>query len=77
METYFSETSVDFQRTTLLYIAEDKLFHKHRYGNFKSYRLGHRVYFPVVVSIVDHLLKLVLGGRKMAGFEQHVIIAGK
>jgi hypothetical protein len=33
----FSETSVDFQRTTRRYIPEDGTLHNHRCGNLKSY----------------------------------------
>jgi hypothetical protein len=32
-----SETSVDFQRTTQLYIPEDSALHNHRFKNLKSY----------------------------------------
>jgi hypothetical protein len=35
--THFSETSVDFQRTTRSYIPEDRTLHNHRYENLKSY----------------------------------------
>jgi hypothetical protein len=34
-----SETSVDFQRTTRRYIAEDGTLHNHHCGNLKSYIL--------------------------------------
>jgi hypothetical protein len=38
METiYFSETSVDFQRTTRRYVPEVSTFHSHRCENLKSY----------------------------------------
>jgi hypothetical protein len=43
METICSsEKSVDFQRTTRLYIPEDSTFHNHRYENLKSYRVIHK-----------------------------------
>jgi hypothetical protein len=35
--TCSSETSVDFQRTTQCYIAEDRTLHTHRCENLKSY----------------------------------------
>jgi hypothetical protein len=35
--TCSSETSVDFQRTTLSYVTEDRTLHKHRCGNLRSY----------------------------------------
>jgi hypothetical protein len=34
---YYSETSVDFQRTTRRYIPEDGTLHNHRCKNLKSY----------------------------------------
>jgi hypothetical protein len=34
---YFSETSVDFQRTTRLYILEGSALHNHRCENLKPY----------------------------------------
>jgi hypothetical protein len=37
--TCFSETSVDFQRTTRHYIPEYRTLHNHRCENFKSYML--------------------------------------
>jgi hypothetical protein len=36
----FSETSVDFQRTTRQYIPEDSALHNHRCENFRSYIAG-------------------------------------
>jgi hypothetical protein len=33
---YFSETSVDLQRTTWLYIPDDKTLHNHRCENLTS-----------------------------------------
>jgi hypothetical protein len=35
--TWSSETLVDFQRTTLHYIPEDRTLHNHRCENLKSY----------------------------------------
>jgi hypothetical protein len=35
--TYSYETSLDFQRTTRLYILEDRTLHNHRCDNLKSY----------------------------------------
>jgi hypothetical protein len=35
--TYPSETSIDFQRTTLRYISEDRTLHNHRCEKFKSF----------------------------------------
>jgi hypothetical protein len=35
---YSSEMSVDFQRTTLHYIPEDRALHNHRPENFRSDR---------------------------------------
>jgi hypothetical protein len=35
--TYSPETSVDFQRATRRYIAEDRTLHNHRSDNLKSY----------------------------------------
>jgi hypothetical protein len=40
METYSSETLVDFQRTTLCYIPEDRAVHNHCCENLKSYKLN-------------------------------------
>jgi hypothetical protein len=34
---YFSEPSVDFQRTTRHYIPDDRTLHNHNCGNVKSY----------------------------------------
>jgi hypothetical protein len=36
---YFSETSVDFQQTTQLYIPEDSTLNNHRCENQKSWTL--------------------------------------
>jgi hypothetical protein len=35
--TGFSKTSVDFQRTTRNYVAEDRILHNHRCENLMSY----------------------------------------
>jgi hypothetical protein len=35
--TYSSETSADFQRTTLLYIPNARILHNHPYENLKYY----------------------------------------
>jgi hypothetical protein len=45
--TYSSETSVDFQRTTRLYIPEDVTLHNHRSKNLKSY---------IHLNVLPHLL---------------------
>jgi hypothetical protein len=37
--TRFSETSVDFQRTTRRYIPEDRTLHDRRCGNLELYTL--------------------------------------
>jgi hypothetical protein len=37
MKACFSETSVDFQRTTWHCITGDRILHNHRYKNLKSY----------------------------------------
>jgi hypothetical protein len=36
----FFESSVDIQRTTQRYIAEDRTLHNHRCENLKYYKLG-------------------------------------
>jgi hypothetical protein len=35
--TYFSETSVDFRRSTLQYISENSIVHNHRSGRLEFY----------------------------------------
>jgi hypothetical protein len=35
---YYSETSVDFQRTTWRYIPEERTIHNHRCENLNSYK---------------------------------------
>jgi hypothetical protein len=38
----FSETSVDFQRTTGHYVPEDRIFHNHRFKTLISYPVWRR-----------------------------------
>jgi hypothetical protein len=47
---YSSETSVDFQRTTCLYIPEDRTLHNHRCDNLRSYKsilICHRFFYGI------------------------------
>jgi hypothetical protein len=53
----FSETSVDFQRTTWRYILEGRTTHNHRYENLKSYtKYIHCKY----IFYFSHFLKMIL-----------------
>jgi hypothetical protein len=40
--TWFSETLVEFQRTTCRYIPEDRILHSHGCENLKSYKVNNR-----------------------------------
>jgi hypothetical protein len=55
--TYSSETSVDFQRTALLHIPEDRIVHSHCLGNFDPTNQGisHRIFDGYYFSRIQRL----------------------
>jgi hypothetical protein len=59
---WFSETSVDLQRTLRRYIPEDKILHAHRCQNLKSY----------VTNFIGKLEDGILLGRPICILEESI-----
>jgi hypothetical protein len=71
--TCSSEASVDFQRTTRLYIPEDLTLHNHRCENLKSYT-GLQIIFIVEDGVYKTILSVP--GSRFSGMDVTLQLIG-
>jgi hypothetical protein len=72
--TYFSETSVDFQRITRRYIPEDRTLHNHRCENLRSYIKPSASYLLIILSSTIYVYGLDTDRDAKCKLKQEVLI---